>query len=621
MDANIRTPDELFGSHVRYVIPPFQRPYVWDEEDQWQPLWDDVARTAAEVLDVLDDGPKAVDTVPPHFLGAVVLQQEERGTGFIKSHSVVDGQQRLTTLQILFDAVLQVVAKHGDDFDVAGLGELVRNTPRAVQSPDEVFKVWPTRADRDAFRVAMGEAGDFGDQSESRIVQAHRFFRAQAEEWALNRDGDASELTDEEFDERVRRRLHALTLTLYGRLQLVSIDLTARDNPQVIFETLNDRGTPLLAADLVKNHVFRVADQANVDVEAWEREYWHDFGDDWWREQVTQGRHRRSRVDIFFQYWLIMRLQEEIATDQVFHRFRRFADDRRIHEPERAREFLAALRADADQFRSFADFAPESPEGTFYYRVVEALEAGVVTPVLLWLLAKRNGVPAEERARALAALESWIVRRTLLRLSTKDINKLVVALLKELHAADPAEAGQVVVDFLLRQTAHTRYWPDDDEVVQALSSVRLYGIVRQSRIRMVLEALEDHLRSLDAKTEPVRCPRDLQVEHVMPQKWREHWTEGEIDPAYRDRVLHSLGNLTLVTRKLNPALANLPWTDEEAARARPDARGKRWHLDQHSVLLLNRGLVQGNPDSWNERQITYRGRTMARTVAEIWPRG
>src|SRR5688500_9352530 len=111
MDANIRTPEDLFGMHVRYVIPPFQRPYVWDEETQWQPLSDDIVRTAEEVLDVLDDGPAALKKVPAHFLGAVVLQQEDAGAGFIKAHSVVDGQQRLTTLQILLDAVLQVLEK------------------------------------------------------------------------------------------------------------------------------------------------------------------------------------------------------------------------------------------------------------------------------------------------------------------------------------------------------------------------------------------------------------------------------------------------------------------------------------------------------------------------------
>lgn len=620
MDANIRTPEDLFGMHVRYVIPPFQRPYVWDEETQWQPLWNDIVRTAEEVLDVLDDGPAALKKVPAHFLGAVVLQQEGAGAGFIKAHSVVDGQQRLTTLQILLDAVLQVLEKYGDTVDIATARDLVRNNPSRVQDSCEVFKVWPSRPDRDAFRMAMGVEGDFGDQSGSRIVQAHEFFRQAATDWARDRSGDV-ELTDDEFGVLVRRRLHALAKTMYDRLQLVSIDLTSSDNPQVIFETLNDRGTPLLAADLVKNHVFRVADQAGVDIDAWEREYWHDFGDDWWREEVSQGRYRRSRVDIFFQYWLIMRLQEEIAADQVFHRFRTFADDGRIHEPARAKEFLASLRSDADQFRAFADFAPDSREGTFYYRVVEALEAGVITPVFLWLLAKRNAVPATERARALAALESWIVRRTLLRLSTKDINKLTVALLRELSVADAARIGQVVVEFLARQTAHTRYWPDDEELIGSLSTVKLYGIVRQSRIRMVLEAVEEYQRAQNDKLESMPCPRNLQVEHVMPQKWREHWAAGDIAPANRDRLVHSLGNLTLVTRKLNPALGNLPWTDDEAAKIRKNARGKRYQLERHSLLVLNRDLVQRSPQVWNEQYIAGRGRALAKIIATIWPRG
>jgi hypothetical protein len=149
---------------------------------------------------------------------------------------------------------------------------------------------------------------------------------------------------------------------LHRHLQLVAIDLTMTDNPQMIFETLNDRGTPLLAADLVKNYAFLAVDRPGVDVDQWEREYWGDFDEPWWHEEVGQGRHYRSRIDIFLQYWLTMRIQEDVPSDEVFTRFRIFAQGRGITDPSRAEQLLTSLRADARQFRDFSAAQPGTGE-------------------------------------------------------------------------------------------------------------------------------------------------------------------------------------------------------------------------------------------------------------------
>ncbi len=613
MDAKPKTPEEIFGTHIRYVIPPFQRPYVWEEDKQWEPLWNDVARTAELALDAVDDGQPAPDGMPVHFLGAVVLQHVATGTGYIRSCNVVDGQQRLTTLQLLMDAVQEVVAEFGDETDAEVLQDLVRNNPKKLQRKDEIFKVWPSRLDQAAFRATMTDGAEIPEElCDSRIVQAHWYFRQRAVEWAGITD-DAEEAV---------RRLEMLTKVLHRHLQLVAIDLTMTDNPQMIFETLNDRGTPLLAADLVKNYVFLSVDRPGVDVDQWEREYWGDFDEPWWREEVSQGRHYRSRIDIFLQYWLTMRIQEDVPSDEVFKRFRRFAQERGIADPSKAEQLLTSLRADTRQFRGFAEFEPDSPEGVFYYRVVEAMQMGVATPVLLWLLSAEHTVPTAERARALAALESWLVRRMLLRLTTKDINRVTVALLKVLSAGEPTDAGAITERFLAGQTAPSRYWPTDDELISSVATSKLYGVVQQGRIRMVLEAIEDAKRT--EKSEFPHCPRDLQVEHIMPQAWRNHWG-GDLgdEPsaaAKRDRMVQTLGNLTLVTAKLNPSLTNLPWHDADAAQIKPGAEGKRTQLDQHSLLLLNRELVKQHPDQWTEGDIARRGQALAAAVVAIWPR-
>src|SRR6267154_161118 len=112
MEANARSPRDLFDSTVCYEIPAFQRPYVWTEEDQWQPLWDDITRVAESLLEEHADN-STVPEPPSHFLGAVVLKQLASAAGDPSRSSVIDGQQRLTTLQMLIDAAQVVIEEFG----------------------------------------------------------------------------------------------------------------------------------------------------------------------------------------------------------------------------------------------------------------------------------------------------------------------------------------------------------------------------------------------------------------------------------------------------------------------------------------------------------------------------
>jgi len=480
---------------------------VWTEEDQWQPLWDDIERVVETVLDAERDSARLAD-IPPHFLGAVVLKQRASMPGEPMLWEVIDGQQRLTTLQILLDAAQLMVEKHGD-LDAADLlHEMVGNHTRRFAKTPHRFKLWPSRTDQAAFEHAMdNNLSVTPELADARIVQAHRFFATVIADWAAEADEGQG-------------RLAALTDVLLQRLTIVSIRLGERDDEQLIFETLNDRGTPLLAADLVKNIIFRRADQLRVDVDDWAESYWSDFDDSWWRGTLSQGRLYRSRIDILLQYWLTMRTRTEIPSDMVYKRFEQYAASL-LTSVESARELLTELRRDADTFRRFAQLDDTTAAGRFYNTVIEALELGATTPLLLWLISENHAIPDGQSSRALKAMESWVVRRTILRRTMKDVNKLVVTLLAHLDRSDPNWAGDAVIKFLEEQTADARAWPSDDELVEQLPQVRAYGNIRQPRLRAILGAVEGHFRT--ARHESVSLPDRLELEHIMPRKWREHW--------------------------------------------------------------------------------------------------
>ncbi|MBD2763573.1 DUF262 domain-containing protein [Kocuria sp. cx-116] len=606
----------MFEGKDHYEIPAFQRPYVWNEEDQWAPLWGDVVRVAEGYVHAQEA--ETEQKTPQHFLGAVVYESKPAIAGDVTRHVVIDGQQRMTTLQILLDATQQVLAEREHELHAEALEDLIMNRSKAFIGKRERFKLWPSQADREAFAHAM-DPENHTWEGEHRIVEAHTFFRLEATRWVTGQpdDDDTIPPGTEEL------RVEALSSTLQNQLTLIAIDLSGHDDSQLIFETLNDRGTPLLKADLIKNWVFRRGEVLKADVEKWSVTHWADFDDAWWREEIAQGRQVRSRVDIFLQYWLTMRMRDEVKTDHVFRAFAQYAQPK-MDSASAADAMLSQLRRDADTYRNFAQLDTDTPEGRFYSRVIDAMELAATTPLFLWLLSENHGVPTDQLRRGLLAIESWVIRRTLLRMTSKDVNRFMVAVIKVLDEVPPAEAGDKIHGFLSEQTADSRLWPTDGEVASQLPEIKMYGNIKQSRLRVVLAAVEQHLRDQSTKYEVISLPAALQIEHVMPRGWRTYWNTPELSPeeaAKRDKYVNTIGNLTLVTKSLNASLSNRPWTEAEAIGLKDGGeagKGKRTLLDDFSLLVLNKEILK-HTESWTEDDIRARNTEMAEAICAVWP--
>ena len=609
MKADTHTPAEIFGSDVRYLVPLFQRPYVWNRTDQWEPLWQDVAAVAEQILEPRR-GSLSGQEIPPHFLGAIVLEQQWASTAYIPVRHVIDGQQRLTTLQILLDAAQLVAERHGKQVDARALQALVLNRKDLAQHPDERFKVWPTDRDQHAFRVVMDNDETVStDVAASSIAQAHEFFVDEITAWA-EPDGDP---------DKCEQRLTALTHALCRYLKLVVIDLEAGDNAQVIFETLNHRGTPLLAADLVKNFVFQMAAGQGEELPDLYNKYWKPFDSDHWRREVRQGRLRRPYVDIFLNYWLTMRRLKEVPADRVFTDFR---DMVRVSELD-AWKVMKDLANDGKVYADLEHLPWDSVEGTFYYRIIKTMETSVVGPFLLWVSRwPEDEMPVDQRHRALIAVESWLVRRMLCKATSKNYNRIMLDLLQHLDRVGPSTAGTETETFLASSKADAAYWPSDDDLVSALLETKIYNSLTRGRLRMVLEGLEDDLRG--PWSEHQHCPRGrLTIEHIMPQGWTEHWGSDVEDARAslrRDQLVQTLGNLTLVNDRLNPALSNRPWSDSDTQKLGLNKKGKRHLLSEHSTLKLNAEVVTKHVDDWREDDIVQRSSELAARAARIWPR-
>jgi hypothetical protein len=202
----------------------------------------------------------------------------------------------------------------------------------------------------------------------------------------------------------------------------------------------------------------------------------------------------------------------------------------------------------------------------------------------------------------------------------------MVAILKVLAKTNPDAAGSTLRDFLSAQTAESRYWPSDAQVIDSLPAQKAYGPIKQSRLRAVLGAIEERWRATSTKYEDVAIPSGLSLEHVMPQEWKTFWDEEpNLSPeaaARRDRLVGSLGNLTLATQSLNSSLSNRPWTDAEAADLKQgghEGKGKRSLLSTFSLLVLNKKIVDEHVNAWTEGDIEARSLEIVNAITAIWP--
>jgi hypothetical protein len=215
----------------------------------------------------------------------------------------------------------------------------------------------------------------------------------------------------------------------------------------------------------------------------------------------------------------------------------------------------------------------------------------------------------------------------LLQMTSKDMNKLIVALLKAIDEVPAESAGVAIRTFLSQQTAGTREWPSDKKFLEEVVSRKMYGTIKQGRIVVVLSAIEEYLRRQQkSKYGAVSLPSGLTIEHVMPQKWREHWKSTPLltpeQEQKRDKLVHTLGNLTLVTQSLNSSLSNRPWTDDQAINLNEGGhagKGKWSILSQFNLIVINKDVLDQNPEQWSEKDILARAKDLAAVITKVWP--
>lgn len=597
---------ELFDGKKRYLIPLYQRQYAWKIKPQLELLWEDIERAVHRLT---------TDRVSlsPHFMGALVVMQLKTFGKQVQAFEIIDGQQRLTTFELLLAALRDVAITNGSRY-AAELQKYLLNDG-VMESPEvERFKLWPSLTDRRAFVSVIEPSADL-DAIAPRPIDEDGFVRSSTAAHAFFKQKIESHvLIDGKFDEY---HLEILFEALKEGLAVVSIELESGDDPQTIFETLNSRGVDLTPADLMRNFIFQRAKglglvNGTLIVDKLYEKHWHPLDRAFWHQPASRGRLTRPRLDWMLSDHLSMQVGDLISIESLFESYRRWILNNQPFPTVEA-ELESITASAAVEMRLFAQKKGD-PLGEFG-RFADAFDVSTAMPLIVYLATEAD--IENDLARALELLQSYILRRDICGLTTKNYNRFFVGLISHLRAADGNKVNEMFA-YLSSRQSDTDRWPDDSEWGKAWMGRDQYKGARQPRLRFLFESIE--LAKRTAMNEDIEIKSELTVEHILPQRWQDNWPirgfeyldEEDLnrDLDYlekhtaRELAINKIGNLTLLTGPLNTSVSNGSYSVKMPA------------VRSHSSLALNREL--NNFNEWDETSISERGRSLFNSACQIW---
>jgi len=253
----------------------------------------------------------------------------------------------------------------------------------------------------------------------------------------------------------------------------------------------------------------------------------------------------------------------------------------------------------------------------------------------MYVLGLPSGSLAEhDRDQIIRDVESWLIRRLVCQLTNKNYNKFFVSLLTKVKTAKHSVSAQsvgnetsgqigetvsrailgAVREELLRSADDTVRWPKDEEFEAGWLEKVVYVKSRPDRAVMLLRAIDADM--MNSKNEAIALPDNLTVEHLLPQQGSlldyPYPTDGvlagaETPKSRRDRIIHTVGNLTLLTFGLNSSVSNGPFAN------------KRPSIAENSALRLNSFFQNPQKTDWSELDIIERGRDLFKHAKNVWP--
>ena len=600
----------FLGEGKKLEVPFFQRRYVW-EESNWQ-----------ELLDAFQNK----DIMP--FLGSIILKEEDSQKSII-----VDGQQRLTTVTILAKAIYDCLSEESKK-PGSGIRNCIENflyyrDNAADDFSDSHIRIEHSRIDRADYnkvieaRMLHGKKAINLDTINAQSGNVLRCYKYYCSKLQYMGDKNLKSLFNSIFDK--------------DRKVFVLIELEHGDiNEQTIFDTINRAGIRLSTADIIKNNLFKKLLEASGTSEACKeavvklyKESWEDVFNknqhesERWDEQRIFGNVRHNNLEFLLYCVACIKWGEDAdmfsKLENVFDRETNQMGFSELSQlVEEIKDYAKIYRKYILEFKE----SLESEEGQVYFkfedgvrRLLLILQKFGVQMFYPYVLMRIKAVDQNDNDPSLLedfkVLESFVMRRKISSRGTHDYTTKCYSIIQNgiqsLIESDVGREDAGISDNDIKQYLNAT---KDDSAKMILFWIELY---RRRAPGFDVDALE----------------YKFTLEHIMPKKWETNWKDvpikengvkldsnSEEGKAYRNAMIQSIGNKTLLTSSLNSTIKNSDYNHKinGLGANKPGYRS-------HTSLLLTKDLVEkaGSDLSWDEAHIASRTNKLYNEFIEIWP--
>ncbi len=527
------------------VIPIYQRVYSWEKE-QCKQLWDDIVKTGGN------------DQMNGHFIGSILYVLD----GITHSDNallIIDGQQRLTTITLLLTALRdhwsdEVKRKEIEDHYLINSGK----------DGDKKFRLILSDSDKDTMLSLIDKDKRKPSEPSSKIVENFKLF----EEW-------------------ISKNTNELETIFKGleKLMIVYIALKkGKDDPQLIFESMNSKGMELTQTDLIRNYI----------VMETETEKQESFYNKYWRAMEKDFEQNKKWFDRFFRHYLTIKTREIPNINKVYVAFKRYQQERGIE----TEILLQDLQKYCGYFCQivFKKEADKDKDLNKALGFLVDLEMDVVYPLLLELYSDYSDrvLSSNDFISIIALIESYICRRAVCGLGTNSLNKVFPSFTKHIQKDEYFKSLKAHFVCLTEK----QRFPNNDEFKDLFITIDFYKFQKK-------EYFFERLENFDRKERVYT--HEYTTEHIMPQKLtEEEWEKdlGENFQAIHDKYLHTIGNLTKTGY-------NTEYSNRSFQKKRDMEKGFK-----QSPLRLNQGLR--DLESFGEEEIKKRANDLADLALKIW---
>lgn len=552
--SELRLIEYMEGSKKRFIIPVYQRNYDWKIENCKQ-LYDDL-------IQVIKNNSKT------HFFGSIVSVYEPSGrnTEFL----IIDGQQRLTTMSLLFLAMYNLLEEKIIISEDESLKDQIYEDflVDKYQPQEKRMKLKPIKNDQKAFSKLFNSKDDYIKDSNLTINYSYFYERIQKQEITI----------DELFD-------------AICRLEIINITLNNEDNPQLIFESLNSTGLDLSEGDKIRNYILMGLPKQKQD-EYYEK-YWNCI------EKCT-----KYDVSSFIRDYLSVKQLVIPSQKKVYINFKKYVEDSSL----KIIEILEDLLSYAKRYNILLCGKTSSKELNSCINRLNRLETTVTRPFFLEVLRlyDENQINLNEVAEAFSITESYLFRRTICDLPTNALNKIFLLLNREIMRYDGTDSNYIEkLKFALLSKKDRARFPNDDDFSLMFTEKPIYQMNSKNKI-YILERLENFGTLEDKDIYRHYDEGEYSIEHIMPQHLTPAWIK-ELGDSYEeihDTWLHRIANLTLTA--YNSKYSNSTFVEKKTMK----------NGFEDSGIRLN--TYVSKRDKWTLAELRDRNDYLLKRALDIW---